>query len=262
MTLDSPEVVVLDTSVVQDVLGLKVRYPDAEPTRVLPGRIQNSVCVLVPDARATPRGFHDVTLVDMTRETGLTVSMVNLRRQWPTSLLMGMTRWQTDLEALRRECKSRFQNLQEGSCTYCGRNIIHDMARHVSNYYQDYIDHIHALHHVGISVKTANLGKWFPPWTVTRSAWNMALKTNVLGISIDVVLFSEHGAQLFHHYRVFGDCVLHGSLHGPFMLELSCFTSRACAEARSVVKCGWTRVLDPVCHRVDRLRRPLGLCTA
>ena len=41
-------------------------------------------------------------------------------------------------------------------------------------------------HHVGISVKTANLGKWFPPWTVKRAAWNMALKTNVSGISTAV----------------------------------------------------------------------------
>ena len=52
-------------------------------------------------------------------------------------------------------------------------------------------------------------------------------------------LFSEHGAQLVYHYRVFGDCVSHGSLRGPFMLELSYFTKRACAEARSGTKGGW-----------------------
>ena len=51
---------------------------------------------------------------------------------------------------------------------------------------RDCIDHIRARHHVGISVKTANLGKWFPPWTVKRAAWNMALKTNVSGISTAV----------------------------------------------------------------------------
>ena len=113
VTLDSPEVVALDTSVVPDVLGLRARYPDAKSTRVLPGRAQNSVRMLVLDARATPRGFHDVTLVDMTGETGPTVSMgemSKLRRQWPTSLLTGMTRRETDLETLRRECKSRFRN--------------------------------------------------------------------------------------------------------------------------------------------------------
>ena len=130
----------LDTSVIPDVLGLRVRYPNAEPTRVLPGRAQNSVHVLVPDARATPWGFHDVTLVDMTGETGPTVSMEemsNLRRQWPASLLTGMTQRQTDLQLLRRECKNRFCDSQAGRCTYCGRNIVHDMARHVSNYHLD-----------------------------------------------------------------------------------------------------------------------------
>ena len=75
VTLDSPGVVVLDTSVVPDVLGLRARYTNAKPTRVLPGRAQNSVRVLIPNARVTPLGFHDVTLVDMTGETGPTVSM-------------------------------------------------------------------------------------------------------------------------------------------------------------------------------------------
>ena len=54
---------------------------------------------------------------------------------------------------------------------------------------QDCIDHIHLRHHVGLPVKTANLGKWFPPWTVMCTA----LQPNVSGISTDVVLFSEHG---------------------------------------------------------------------
>ena len=35
VTLDSPGVVELDTSVVHDVLGLRARYQNAEPTRVL-----------------------------------------------------------------------------------------------------------------------------------------------------------------------------------------------------------------------------------
>ena len=58
VTLDSPGVDELDTLVVPDVpvLGLRVHYQNAKPTLVLPGRAQNSVCVLVPDARATPRG--------------------------------------------------------------------------------------------------------------------------------------------------------------------------------------------------------------
>ena len=75
MTLDSPGVVVWDTSVVPNVLGLRAHYTEVEPTRVLPGMAQNSVRVLIPDASATPRGFHDVTIVDMAGETGPPVSM-------------------------------------------------------------------------------------------------------------------------------------------------------------------------------------------
>ena len=95
VTLDSPGVVELDTSVVSDVLGLRVRYQNAGPTRGLNVRAQNSIRVLAPDARAVPLGFHDVTPVDMAGETGpevLMEDMCNLRRQWPTSLLAGMSR--------------------------------------------------------------------------------------------------------------------------------------------------------------------------
>ena len=215
VNLESPGVVELDTSVVPDVLGLRALYENAEPTRVLPVRAQNSVRVLVPEARAMPMGFHDVTLVDLTGVSGLPVSMGemgDLRRQWPTSLLTGMTRRQTDLELMRRECKRWFRNSPSGSSR--GRINMHDMARYVSTFHldqghlwrcpvswcsqwkgtaQDCIEHIRLRHLVGTSLKTANLGKWFPPWTVTRPAWYAVLKPNVSGIATDVVLFSEHG---------------------------------------------------------------------
>ena len=38
---------------------------DADLVGVLPGRSQDSVRVLIPDANAGASGFHDVTLVDM-----------------------------------------------------------------------------------------------------------------------------------------------------------------------------------------------------
>ena len=47
VTLDSPGVVVLDTSYVADFLGLRTRDADAE--LVLPGRAQDSVRVLIPE---------------------------------------------------------------------------------------------------------------------------------------------------------------------------------------------------------------------
>ena len=71
VTLTSPEVVTLYTSVIQDVLGLRTCSSNAGRTQVLPG----SVRALIPDDRAIPRGFHNVTLVDLSTETSPIVSM-------------------------------------------------------------------------------------------------------------------------------------------------------------------------------------------
>ena len=68
MTLDLHGVFALDTTYVPDVLGLRTRYPGAEPVRVIPGRARESVRVLILDVRVTDRRFHDVTLVDMASE--------------------------------------------------------------------------------------------------------------------------------------------------------------------------------------------------
>ena len=64
----------------------------------------------------------------------------------------------------------------------------------------------------------------------------MTLKSKVSDISTDAALFSEHGAQLVHHYRVFGECVAHATLRGSFMIDLLYFTNRACADAHWVAK--------------------------
>ena len=90
--------VVLDTSAVPDVVDLRAQIDNAEPARVLPGRAQNSVQVLIPDNRAAPWGFHDVTIVDMATEARPPVSkeeLSTLRQQWLVSLVSGM---------LKRQC--------------------------------------------------------------------------------------------------------------------------------------------------------------
>ena len=56
------------------------------------------------------------------------------------------------------------------------------------------------------------------------------LEPKVSGISTNAALLSKHGAQLVHHYQVFGDCVVHASLHGSFMIDpgelpVDCFPS-------------------------------------
>ena len=113
MTLDSPGVVVLDTSAVPDVLGMRARNDDAESARVLPGRVQNSVQILIPDDRAAPWGFHGITLMDMAGMTTPPISkeeLNTLRRQWPVSLVSGMSKKQTKLKLMRHDCKALFRS--------------------------------------------------------------------------------------------------------------------------------------------------------
>ena len=94
---------------------------------------------------------------------------------------------------------------------------------------------------------------------MTRLAWCAALKPNVSGIATNVVLFSQHGARLVHHYRVYGEYVSHSSLRGTFMAKLSEFMNRACAEARSVAKRGRDSSTESVRRRVVRHRHPSSL---
>ena len=82
-------------------------------------------------------------------------------------------------------------------CTFCGKVIRLDMFRHVANFHlvlgqlwrcpvswctqwkgtpHDCIDHIRLVQSVSVTVKAGNLGRWLPPWTVTRDMWGVALK--------------------------------------------------------------------------------------
>ena len=172
--------------------------------------------------------------------------MCNLRRQWPASLLTGMSRQQTNLESQRRECKNRFRNSQAGRCTYCGQTL--------SNYHLDLAQlwrcpvysverNFPRLHRpyplvtpCGCYGQNRHSGEVVPTLDCNASSVNTVVKSNVSCISTDVVLLGEHGAQLVHHHRVFGDCVAHDLLYGSVMIDRSYFTNRACIVARWAAK--------------------------
>ena len=85
-------------------------------------------------------GFHDITLINMADVVRPPVPMGDLsllRRQWPVSVVFRMSRKQMELELLRHACKKRFCGARTGCCPYCGTNIKHDMARHVSSFHLD-----------------------------------------------------------------------------------------------------------------------------
>ena len=100
-----------------------------------------------------------------------------LRLQWPVPVASSMSWLQPELEQLRHRCKKCYRTFD---CSHCGKWIKLDIARHVANYHlelsqQDCMDHLRLSHTVPASVRTSNMGKWFPIWTVTRQMWQDSL---------------------------------------------------------------------------------------
>ena len=56
----------------------------------------------------------------------------------------------------------------------------------------------------------------FPPWTVTRQVYTESLTAQHSGISNDILLFSEVGLSLVHHYRVHRKGLPHAAFRGVF----------------------------------------------
>ena len=129
------------------------------------------------------------------------------------------------------------------------------MARHVANYHlelpqlwrcpvswctiwkgmpQDCIDQIRLAHAVPATVKAANLGRWFPPWTIFRYRWREALRSSVSGVLTDALLLSRYGVPLEHRYRVFSRTSTRISLRGTYMTRLREFIEQVDAERQTL----------------------------
>ena len=76
-----------------------------------------------------------------------------------------------------------------------------------------------------------NVAKFFPPWTVSRQVWQMALRPDVSGIAVDARLFHEFGCRLVHHYRVYKDPFPHPALRDGVIPRLLSCACRAIAIA-------------------------------
>ena len=92
---------------------------------------------------------------------------------------------------------------------------------------QDCMDHIRGAHDVPREIKSASLEKYLPPWTVTRQVWTDSLTPRHSGISTDVLLFSDIGLSLVHHYRVHK----RGLPYIAFSTELHVAAARSAAVA-------------------------------
>ena len=167
-----------------------------------------------------------------------------IRRVWPQTLFAFMSRYQQDLEHMQKECKERFGSTQSGNCTHCGKYIQRDLGKHIVFYHlelaqlwrcpvmwctvwkgtaQDCIDHMRRIHKVPLSVKAANLARFFPPWTVTREQWADMMIPSISVVAIATLLFSRIGSPLCHHYRIISWTGSHAAFWCTYLCRLRVF---------------------------------------
>ena len=134
---------------------------------------------------------------------------------------------------------------------------------------QDLMDHIRGR--LLGEIRKVSLEKFFPPWTVTCQVYTDSLTSRHPGISNDVLLFSDTGLSLVHHYRVHKRGLPHVAFRRNYLSQLrallslstvlpiaggssdaACSTLPCAAESPDVV-CALSR---PSRHAIRR-RRPV-----
>ena len=225
---------------IPDVMGLRALRASAAIVKVMSVPDSRCIRVVAPDDHVNI-GFHEVLLHDMGEEDLPFVALSELhclRQGWPQPLFVFMSRYQHDLERMRRECKERFGCTQSGNCTHCGKHIQSNLGKHIALFHielaqlwrcpvtwctawkrtaQDCVDHLRKTHEISQSVKAANLARYFPPWTVTRSQWSEMTRPAISGVAIDTLLFSRIGLPLFHRYQIVSRAGTHAAFRRTYM---------------------------------------------
>ena len=87
-------------------------------------------------------------------------------------------------------------------------------------------------HDVPWDIKSASLKKCLLPWTVQRQTWTDSLKPCHSVVSADVLLFSDIGLSLAHHYRVYKRGLPHLAFRKDYLTCLRVFVSQSTALAQ------------------------------
>ena len=74
-----------------------------------------------------------------------------------------------------------------------------------------------------LSVKVANLARFFPAWTVTREQWADMMMPSISRVAIDTLLFSRIGSPLCHRYRLISRTGSHAAFRGTYLRRLCAF---------------------------------------
>ena len=119
---------------IPDVMGLRALRASAAIVKVM--SVPDSRCIRVVAADDhVNNGFHEVLLHDMGEEDLPFVALSELdclRNDWPQPLFLFTSRYQHDLERMRRECKERFGCTQSGNCTHGVKYIQTNLGKHIT----------------------------------------------------------------------------------------------------------------------------------
>ena len=85
---------------------------------------------------------------------------------------------------------------------------------------QDLLDHVRGAIEYLRNSRSVKLEKLIPPWTVTWKIYTESLTSRHSGISNDILLFSDIGLSLAHHYRVHKKGVPNVAFRKNYMSQL------------------------------------------
>ena len=98
--------------------------------------------------------------------------------------------------------------------------VVHSVEGDCSGLYCSYMRRIHK---VPLSMKAANLARFFPPWTVTREQWADMMMPSISGVAIDTLLLSRLGSPLCHRYQIISRTGSHAAFRGTYLRRLRVF---------------------------------------
>ena len=101
---------------------------------------------------------------------------------------------------------------------------------------KDCLDHLCSKHDGAQLMAMKTLGKFVPPWTVSREFWQAALRPDMSGVETDVRLFHESGCRFVHRYRIYKDPMPHVSLQGKVVANLIMFVHRATTHLHLAIR--------------------------
>ena len=261
--LDSLGVLDLDLSYGPDSFGLKAFDEEKPITRMLPGSGPCDLRLLLPDVGLGDTGFHDVVIENLLgtsvwRSRHVTpADIIGLRQRWPKAVFQVMRERQPELEDLRRKAftsnQPAYRYAGRGYCPVCQTKSdegldTHMMCQHLAlgqlwrcpvewcavwkGSVRECRDHFSDKHRDSETVNFDKVSKIMPSWTVPRDFWAKALRPEISGIAVDVMLFHESGRKLVHKYRVYRDPLPHPALREGRISKLISLANRAMVIAR------------------------------